>query len=64
MTGRSNSLSKADIREIIAHLDSSLDILNRRAGQLSAAELSLKSMLVTLKRDLEVQLKSRDHLDE
>jgi len=64
VTGRSNSLSKADIREIIAHLDSSLDILNRRAGQLSAAELSLKSMLVTLKRDLEVQLKSRDHLDE
>jgi hypothetical protein len=64
VTGRSNSLSKADLREIIAHLDSSLDILNRRSGQLSAAELSLKSMLATLKRDLEGQLKSRDHLEE
>ena len=58
MTTRSNSLTQTDIREIISHLDSSLEVLNRKAGPLNAAELSLKSMLWTLKRDLQIQLQS------
>jgi hypothetical protein len=52
------------MREIVGHLDSSLDVLNRKSGPLSAAELSLKSMLWTLKRDLEIQLRSRGELDD
>lgn len=64
MTAKSNSLSKADIREILSHLGSSLDVLDRRAGHLSAAELSLKSMLGALKRELEGQLRARDAMEE
>jgi hypothetical protein len=60
MTAKSNSLTQADIREILSHLECSLNVLEKRAGQLSAAELSLKSMLRTLKRELELQFRARE----
>ncbi|HWA09679.1 MAG TPA: hypothetical protein VG838_09535 [Opitutaceae bacterium] len=64
MTAKSNSLTKSDIREIISHLEDSLTVLNRRSGHMSAGELSLKSMLGALKRELEAQLRNRSEHEE
>jgi len=64
MMAKSNSLSKADIREILAHLESSIAVLEKRAGRLNASELSLKSMLGALRRELQTQLTMRDRLED
>jgi hypothetical protein len=64
MISKPISFSKADIREMLRHLDASTTIIEKHAGELSAMELSLKSMLGAIKRELEEQLRSHSGLDE
>jgi len=64
MTSKNASLSKEDIRDILSHLEASTAVLDRHAGELTAMELSLKSMIGALKRELISQLKMREKADD
>lgn len=61
MTSKHASLSKDDIRDILSHLEASTAVLDKHSGEMTAMELSLKSMIGALKRELTAQLKSRDN---
>jgi len=60
MTARHPSLTKTDIREILGHLEACTEVLDKHTGDMSAMELSLKSMLGALRRELVETLKARD----
>ena len=49
-------LSETELREIIKHLETSVGILDSDRHNLTTQEVSLKSMLVVIKRELETRL--------
>ena len=64
MTSKPTSLTKADIRAILSHLEASTAVLDKHTGEMTAMELSLKSMLGVLRRELIAQLQLRDRLED
>ena len=64
MTSRHSSLSTEDIRAILSHLEASTAVLDKHSGEMTAVELSLKSMIGALKRELTAQLRSREKAND
>lgn len=63
MTDQFTSLTPAAIREIMAHLDDSIEVFDKYSGRLSAAELQVKSMLSAMRRQLFEQLRANSKSD-
>jgi hypothetical protein len=63
MLDEKQTLTPTDREEILAHLDRCLSIFTRKDGLLTAVELQLKTMLSTVRRQLDVrtQVDSRRH---
>ncbi|HXQ82092.1 MAG TPA: hypothetical protein VN775_12305 [Opitutaceae bacterium] len=58
------SLSKDDIRAIIAHLEECAEVLAQHRGAVSAREIAFKSALGALLRELNEELGSKARADD
>lgn len=56
MTDQFTSLSASAIKEIVAHIDKSLQVFEKYQGRMSVSELQVKSMLTALRAQLHDQL--------
>lgn len=56
MTDQYTSLTSEAIKEIIAHIDKSLAVFEKYKGRMSVTEVQVKSMLITLRRQMIEQL--------
>ena len=54
-------MSEKQLREILSHIEATLDIYRRQEGKLSVLEVSMKSMITTLRAQLELQLAGALH---
>jgi hypothetical protein len=63
MLDEKQTLTPTDREEILTHLDRCLSIFTRKDGMLTAVELQLKTMLSTVRRQLDArtQVGSRQH---
>jgi hypothetical protein len=59
MTDQFTSLTPSAIREILAHIDESLAVFEKNKGRISITDLRIKSMLTTLRAQLNEQLDNR-----
>lgn len=58
MTDQFTTLTPAGMRQIIENLDASIAVLDRHRGKMTAQQIQIKSMLTTVRRQLEEQLRS------
>jgi hypothetical protein len=61
MASKHFSLGTVEMQEIVEHIDRCLDIFDRNSGRFSAMEVSLRSMLTTLRKELVTELRFRGH---
>jgi hypothetical protein len=60
MTDQFTSLPLDALKDIVAHLDESISLMNKHNGRISATEIQVKSMLTAVRR----QLQEHIHLKE
>jgi hypothetical protein len=60
MVTRKSSLSKGDIRDILAHIKACSDVIEKHSGEMSVMEIMFKSTLGALEKTLNEQLKLRE----
>lgn len=49
-------MSETQLREILSHIEATLDIYRTQEGKLTVLEVSMKSMITTLRAQIEMQL--------
>ncbi len=60
MTDHFTSLSLRALKEIVAHLDESISLIDRHKGRMTASEIHIKSMLSALRGQLLEHITDRD----
>ena len=63
MTDQFTSLSPAALKDIVAHLDDSLEVFTRQSGELTAADVQIKKMLIALRAKLIEKLENHPDAD-
>ena len=63
MTDQFTSLSPAALKDIVAHLDDSLEVFARQSGELTAADAQIKKMLIALRAKLIEKLENHPDAD-
>ena len=64
MVTRKSSLSKSDIKDILAHVKACTQVIDKHTGEMSVMEIMFKSTLGALERTLNEQLKVKDEESE
>ncbi|HWA25807.1 MAG TPA: hypothetical protein VG734_09110 [Lacunisphaera sp.] len=60
MTDQFTSLPVAALKDIVTHLDESIQLMENHKGRMSASEIQVKSMLSAVRRQLQEHIAAKE----